>query len=369
MNKMKVEFAIREQILHRGYIGIDDMMRTAMSQNMSSYYKIKQPLGEKADFITSPEISQMFGEMIGIWCADIWYKLGQPTQFNILELGPGRGLLMRDLLRSTKNIIGFHEALSIQLLEINDQLIKIQKDQILPLHSRIEWISSFNKMNMMPSIVVANEFFDALPIKQYIKIKKEWHEVILTINPINQMLQFDHYDILNKSLQEHLSLAYMHAGDGAVLEESQESLKIIQLLTEHIKSYSGVVLVIDYGYDFLPSTRQNYQYISTLQAIQNHKFHPILKNLGEADLSAHVDFAAMRLAAEAHHGTVYGTVNQGDFLNNIGIKTRLNNLQIQNPDLAPILQKQYDRLASPQAMGNLFKILQIVPSQKIKPLL
>lgn len=368
MTKTTLESLIIEQISQKGYLGIDEMMRSAMSQNILSYYRTKQPLGENGDFITSPEISQMFGEMIGIWCIDLWYKLGRPNPFNILELGPGRGLLMRDLLRSTKHVVGFHDALHIQMLEINDTLIPIQKEQLLQLHQRIEWISSSSQIKAMPSIILANEFFDALPIKQYIKIKQDWHEIILTTNPIDQNLQFDHYDILNKQLKEHLHFAYPNAGDGAVIEESRESLNFIKQLTEHIKLYSGTILVIDYGYDFIPSLRQNHQYTSTLQAIRNHKFHPLLSNLGEADLSAHVDFTAIRLTAEAHHGIVYGTIGQGDFLHNIGIDTRLNSLKTQNPELAPILQKQYHRLTSPKAMGNLFKVLQIVHDEAVQPL-
>jgi len=367
MSIISVEESLRAAIAQHGYIGIDDMMRITMSASSSSYYRSKQPLGQDADFITSPEISQMFGEMIGVWCVDIWQRLGRPSDVTLVELGPGRGLLMRDLLRATQHVKGFHDAIHIELLEINPLLIDAQKEVLSFFSHKIRWITSINEITKSQSIIVANEFFDALPSKQYIKVKKEWNEIVLMIDPKNH-LKFEHCAVLSKILAEQLLHEHPRAGDGAVIEESIESLSVIKYLTDHIKLYDGAMLVIDYGYDLPPILRQDYQYTSTLQAIHNHQFHHILATLGEADLSTHVDFYAMKAVAEARHGLVFGSVEQGEFLRRLGIEVRLKALITQNPGTEVLLKKQYHRLTSKEQMGSLFRAIAITGRESMLPL-
>lgn len=361
---MSIENEIRKAVGKQGYIYLDELMRMAMSSSANSYYRSKQPLGSEADFITSPEISQMFGEMIGLWCLREWERLGKPNPVNLLELGPGRGLLMRDLLRATKNVSGFHDALQIQMLEINPKLIKEQQEQLTEFNAAsnncaVSWIDSVSRVANLPTIVIANEFFDALPIRQYIKVKKEWHEVALVIDPVDGMLKFDKRPMMPRLLVGQVVLEHLKARDGAVIEESPESIEIIQIIAEHIRKFSGSALVIDYGYDLPPLLRNDNQYMGTLQAVKRHKFTPVLGSLGDADLSAHVDFHALGQAAKARYVEAGKVKLQGDFLKRMGIGIRLKDLQEKNPELADVLARQVDRLVSEEKMGRLFKVLEL----------
>ncbi|MES2215338.1 MAG: SAM-dependent methyltransferase [Pseudomonadota bacterium] len=356
---MSIEKQIRKVIVSNGYICIDEFMRICMSASRDSYYRSKQPLGENADFITSPEISQMFGEMIGVWCLDQWHKLGKPNPFNLVELGPGRGLLMRDLLRGTKSSQDFHDAIHIQLLEINEILIEEQKQNLEFVREKVKWIQALHELSDIPSIIIANEFFDALPIKQYIKVKKEWKEVVLVIDPKDGRLKFDRMALMANIMTSQLALDHKEAGDGAVIEESKASIDIIHSIAEHIIQFSGAALIVDYGYDIGENERLKSQYHSTLQAVKNHQFCSILETLGSADISAHVDFTQLRIAAGARMTRASSTVGQGDFLRSLGIELRMRMLQRPNPDLSDILQKQYERLTSKDQMGNLFKVMTI----------
>lgn len=360
---MSIENEIRKVVGKQGYIYLDELMRMAMSSSANSYYRSKQPLGSDADFITSPEISQMFGEMIGLWCLQEWERLGKPNPVNLLELGPGRGLLVRDLLRATKNVPSFHDALQIQMLEINPKLIKEQQEQLKEFNAgdncALNWIDSVSRIAELPTIVVANEFFDALPIRQYIKVKKEWHEVALVIDPIDGMLKLDKRPMMPRLLVGQVVLEHLKARDGAVIEESPESIEIIQIIAEHIRKFGGAALIIDYGYDLPPLLRNDNQYMGTLQAVKRHKFTPVLASLGEADLSAHVDFHALGQAAKARYVEVGRVELQGEFLKRIGIGIRLNDLQEKNPELADVLARQVDRLVCEEKMGRLFKVMEL----------
>jgi NADH dehydrogenase [ubiquinone] 1 alpha subcomplex assembly factor 7 len=354
---MSIENEMRKRISKQGYLCVDDLMRMAMSSSANSYYRSKQPLGAEADFITSPEISQMFGEMVGLWCIKTWERLGMPNPVNLIELGPGRGLLMRDLLRATKNAKGFHGALQVQMLEINPKLIAEQKSQLEGY--KVTWIDSVNQIAELPSIIVANEFFDALPIRQYIKIKRDWHEIALVIDPDDGMLKFDKRPMMPRIFAGQVNLEHLKAGDGAIVEESQESIEIVQFIADHIKKLSGAAVIIDYGYDIAPVMRQDHQYMSTLQAIRRHKFVPVLSSLGDADLSAHVDFYALMQAAKARMVEVGELKSQGEFLKNLGIEIRLKALQDKNPKLANILARQVTRLIADDQMGKLFKVMEL----------
>jgi NADH dehydrogenase [ubiquinone] 1 alpha subcomplex assembly factor 7 len=354
---MSIENEMRKRISLEGYISIDDLMRTAMSASSNAYYRSKQPLGPEADFITSPEISQMFGEMIGLWSISAWERLGRPNPVNLIELGPGRGLLMRDLLRATKKVKEFHDALQIQMLEINSKLIEEQRDRLVGY--QVSWISSVNQISHLPSIIIANEFFDALPIRQYIKIKRDWHEVALVIDPDDGMLKFDKRPMMPRIFAGQVNLEHIKARDGAIVEESQESIETMQFISDHIKNFSGAALIIDYGYDISPSLRQDHQYMSTLQAIKGHKFVPVLSSLGDADLSAHVDFYALTQAAKTRMIKVSAIKSQGDFLKSWGIELRLKDLQDKNPELAEVLRRQVHRMIADDTMGKLFKVMEL----------
>ncbi|MDR0329873.1 MAG: class I SAM-dependent methyltransferase [Rickettsia sp.] len=357
---MPIDSKVRKLIEQNGSIKLDEMMLQVMSVNPSSYYKKQDKLGYLGDFTTAPEISQLFGEMIALWAIDQWHKMGCPKKTNLVELGPGQGVLMRDFLNVAKLVPEFYQSLSIELIEINPHFIKRQKINLklagLPIkhHTAVQYISK------IPSIIIANEFFDAMPIKQYIKSKELWYESILIIDPTDGKIKFDKIEV-SKELQNYLLQEHSNAYDGAVIEESPKSLEIIKFISKHIMKFGGASLVIDYGYDIDPIKRMRNQYDPTLQAIKNHKYYPLLETLGEADLSAHVDFYALKIVAQNIGINVYRSITQRDFLIGNGILLRSKLLQNKLPIIeANIIAKQVDRLIAPNKMGLLFKVLCLV---------
>lgn len=336
------------------------MMREVLHTNSDSYYKKTQNIGEKGDFTTAPEISQLFGEMLALWAIEKWQQSGNPKQFTLLELGPGQGQLMQDFLRVARLVPEFYDAAKIYLLEINPYFIKKQRLSLEQYHKDIKWISDITEVPKDPLIVIANEFFDALPIKQYIKVKERWFESVFIVDPIDGCIKYSKIAI-KELLQKQLLLDHPDSKDGAVVEESLESLDMVRKISKHIKSHGGAVLVIDYGYDIDIKNRIRGQYNSTLQAVKNHKYSSIIGTLGEADITAHVDFNALKRAAyeQGVHDTV--TSSQREFLLKYGIELRLRELQNKaTSEEADILERQVFRLISEKQMGELFKVLEIV---------
>ncbi|WP_375318636.1 class I SAM-dependent methyltransferase [Candidatus Tisiphia endosymbiont of Oplodontha viridula] len=357
---MPIDSKIRKLIEQNGSIKLDEMMLQVTSISPSSYYQRQNKLGCLGDFTTAPEISQLFGEMIALWAIDQWYKMGCPQKTNLVELGPGQGVLMRDLLNVAKLVPEFYQSLSIELIDINPHFIKKQQTNLklvgLPIkhHTAVQYISE------IPSIIIANEFFDAMPIKQYVKAKELWYESTLIIDPADGKIKFDKIEV-SKELQRYLLQEHSNAHDGAVIEESPKSLEIIKFISQHIVKFGGASLVIDYGYDIDPIKRTRNQYNPTLQAIKNHKYYPLLETLGEADLSAHVDFYALKTVCSNMGVNVHGSITQRDFLISNGILLRSQLLQSKLPTIeANIIAEQVDRLIAPNKMGLLFKVLYLV---------
>lgn len=364
---MSIEQKIRTAIEKRGFLPMDEVIELSMSGEQNSYYRTYQPLGSDGDFITSPEVSQMFGEMVGIWCMDLWVQLGKPNKCNIIEFGAGLGTLMRDILRVSIKNKSFFDSINLWIVDINPILQEKQQKILKNFSVHKNWVSGLHEVTPEPSIVIANEFFDALPIKQYIKQKSDWKENVVVIDPETNQLTCDLKSI-KKVLEQQLLYDHKNAGDGAVIEESPEGIKIIKSVAKHIQNYSGGALIIDYGYDIKPKSRNSKQYSQTLQAIKNHKYVPILSGLGTADLSSHVDFAALKKAATINKIFAYGAISQSEFLKRCGIDLRFKQLLKHNPEMSEILHKQYYRLVAKDQMGELFKAMAISSSDKIIPL-
>jgi len=353
---MELKLQIIKEIKDKGYITISDFMKIAMSTYKDSYYRRKNPFESKGDFITSPEISQMFGELIGIWIYNQWALLGKPSNLNLVELGPGSGVLMRDILKVILRT-DMAESFFIFMVDINHELVLKQKEN-LHFFNKIRWIESISDVPNSISIFIANEFFDALPISQYIKEKLEWKEVILRATEHNDDIIFARlslHDIQN----EHFKYEYKNARDGAIIEESRESLDTIRILAQHSNKYDSISLIIDYGYDVIPKLRKHTQYFPTLQAIKQHNYTPLLTHIGNTDLSAHVDFYALKKTAIASGASSFGAITQREFLQNLGINLRLQKLVDTNSNLQTILKNQYNRLMSKSQMGELFKVISI----------
>ncbi|MGX6959768.1 MAG: class I SAM-dependent methyltransferase [Rickettsia endosymbiont of Pentastiridius leporinus] len=357
---MSIDYKIRELIRQNAYITCDRLMEEALSLNPTSYYKHVKSLAEEGDFITAPEVSQLFGEIIGLWCIKEWQRIGCPNNCSLVELGAGRGLLMRDLLRTAKLVPQFYNALSVHIIDINENFIAQQKSNLQKFNLPINWHSSIEDIPKKPTIFIANEFFDAMPIKQYIKVKESWYERIFVVQPVDEKIKYDKIAV-SKQLQEYLLKTHTEAKDGAVLEKSYKSIEIMKFISEHIEKLGGSGLIIDYGYDINPNTRTRYQYNSTLQAIKNHTYCSIIENIGIADLSSHVDFHALKTVAINSKIKAIDTISQRDFLIENGILLRKQTLQdkLDQPQ-AQLIEKQVDRLISLKEMGSLFKVLQVM---------
>jgi len=357
---MPIDSKIRSIIKETGHITIDDMIREVLSTNSNSYYQSTESIGEDGDFITSPEISQLFGEMIALWAIEKWQLLGSPDKFALVELGPGQGKLMQAFLKVAKLDPKFFAAINIFLYEINPFFISSQKANLIEHDKPICWIKNINEIPKLPTIIIANEFFDALPVKQYLKVKEKWYESILVADPVDGRIKF-HKTEISKVLHNQLLHDHKKAGDGAVIEESVESLDITRYLSKHIHLHTGAALIIDYGYHIHSETRTGGQYNSTLQAIKNHQYNSILDTLGEADLTTHVDFIALSKAAREKDikNITFGT--QREFLIKYGIELRLETLKqsLIHHDFTNIA-KQVFRLTSDQQMGELFKALELL---------
>ena len=337
---------IAQRIRLQGPITIAEYMALALGHPEHGYYRRADPLGEAGDFITAPEISQMFGELIGLWCAEIWRLMGAPAQFNLVELGPGRGTLMADALRAAKVLPGFNEALAIHLVETSPALQRRQ-EEALTGHP-VTWHDNFGGVPAGPTILIANEFFDALPIHQFERTTDGWRERQVTLAGDQFALMLS----ANRSPAEVLipEILRLTAPAHAVVEVSPASVSTMTAIAQRLEHHGGAAIVIDYGHA-APGAGE------TLQAVRRHTFHDVLADPGSADLTAHVDFSA--LAAAAHpHAAIHGPVRQEDFLKGLGIELRAGQLrQHATKDQARDIEAALHRLIDPAEMGTLFKVL------------
>jgi len=302
------------------------------------YYGTRDPLGARGDFTTAPEISQMFGELIGLWLADLWDRAGRPAA-RYVELGPGRGTLAADALRAMAKA-GFTPP--VDLVENSPTLRAAQAERVPQAEFHLDLVGLHDDA---PLLVVANEFFDALPIRQLIATGEGWRERLVACQdtlflPIAGDRSFDM--IIPKDL--------LHADPGSVIETSPASVAILRGLAARLLEQGGAALIVDYGYEG-PAVGD------TLQAVKGHEYANPFDMPGEADLTAHVDFATLREAAEAEGLLVHGPVTQGAFLEAIGIGARTEALAKASPERAEQLALDRARLTDPEQMGELFKVI------------
>lgn len=346
---------IRDKILAEGPISIADYMALALSHPEHGYYTTRNPFGVRGDFVTAPEISQIFGEMVGIWTAATWSQLGGGP-VSLVELGPGRGTLMADVLRATKSIPDFHNAITIHMVETSPTLAHVQYMRLRDEHPRIEWVDSVDELPQSKMLFVANEFFDALPIKQHVMTDEGMRERRVGWNAEKQVLEFVLGDA---GLMLAKSSSKIPAG--TVMEQSPASKAVMRQIATRMKANGGAALIIDYGY--LGDAHRD-----TLQAVKTHLFHPVLEAPGEADITAHVDFMSLMHIAESAGNKAWGIATQGTFLRRIGAELRLEMLLKNAPqEQRESLIAGLARLMSPQAMGDLFKVMAVTHDARIEP--
>lgn len=347
--KTPLEVEIRRRIAAAGPMPVDEYMGLCLADSEHGYYTTRDPLGARGDFITAPEISQMFGELIGLWMTAVWKQMGSPAQVRIIELGPGRGTLMKDALRAAQVVPAFRDAVALHLIEINPVLEAQQERALEPLTVPMVWHPELNDVPDGPAIVVANEFFDALPIKQAIKSDDGWHERLVGIDG-NGELAFMTSPV-PMPLFDRLLPQAMRAVPAQSIYEWRDDRAAFDL-GRRVQTSGGAALVIDYGHAASGAG-------DTLQAVGQHAYADPLTALGAIDLTAHVDFAPLLKAAEAMGARAYGPVDQGPFLRRLGIETRAHTLKAKaSRAVAAEIDAALARLVGegPAGMGSLFKV-------------
>jgi NADH dehydrogenase [ubiquinone] 1 alpha subcomplex assembly factor 7 len=339
-----LEQVIAAQIRRAGPLPLDDFMTLALHHPTHGYYRTRDPLGAGGDFVTAPELSQAFGEVLGAWLARAWLDLGQPAPFRLVELGPGRGTLLEDVLRATRRVPGFHEDLRLHLVETSERLRAAQAARLAGFH--VGWHADLGEVPEGPLLLLANEFFDALPVHQLVWSAHGWLERCVALAEDGRL------EFRLAATPSPLAAELPEAGPGAVAEVSPTRTALAHAIGGRIARDGGVALVIDYGAWAEGPTGD------TLQATRDHApCHP-LDAPGTADLTTHVDFRALAQAARDGGAAVYGPVPQGTFLTSLGIHLRTAKLlERAAPGQQRELRAALFRLTDPGAMGELFKVL------------
>ncbi len=336
---------IKNLIRLEGPISLERYMTIALSDPRYGYYMTRDPFGAKGDFTTSPEISQIFGELLGLWCADLWIRMGCPAAISLVELGPGRGTLMHDALRGMKSVKGLMSAVRVTLVETSPTLRDAQRQLLEPSGIPIQWQSDVASLPELPTLFIANEFFDALPVRQYQRSQGQWHERLIGLNEQNKL-------IIGLAQEPERAIT-LDAIEGSLLERCLIGEAIMDELATHIAHVGGVGIAIDYGH-----TQSGLG--ETLQAMRGHDYVDPLNDPGEADLTTHVDFQRLAAIALRRGNTISGPILQADFLEALGIRQRGERLQksatvAQANAIALAVNRLTDR--SPKQMGSLFKVL------------
>ena len=341
---------IARRIALTGPISVADFMAEALGHPRLGYYRRAAPLGAAGDFVTAPEISQMFGELLGAWLVERWQAMGNPGVVRLVELGPGRGSLMADALRATRGVPGFHAALDLHLVEINVTLRAAQQAALAGFRPR--WHERFSEVPAGPTLLIANEFFDALPVRQFEKTKRGWVERMVGLAKDGETLAF----ALAPGVTPFSS--YLpDAAEGAQAEICEAGRALAAAIGARVKQDGGWALIIDYGYD------QGHG--ASLQAVRGHRGAGILDHPGETDLSAHVDFAALATATGAR---TFGPTGQGDFLSRLGIARRAETLKARaTTEQRLALDSALQRLIAADQMGTLFRVLAVGDDRSAAP--
>jgi NADH dehydrogenase [ubiquinone] 1 alpha subcomplex assembly factor 7 len=325
-----------------GPLAVDRYMDLALLDPAAGYYATRDPFGAHGDFITAPEVSQVFGELIGLWCADLWQRMGAPDPVILAELGPGRGTLMRDALRACRVVPGFLRAKRLHLVERSPVLRDLQARAV----GEATWHDDAADLPDGPLLLVANEFLDALPIRQFVRAIDGWHERRIGLAGDGQSLRFT----LDRAPSPD---AFFPIGAplGSLCEICPAALAVTGALSSRLVAQGGAALFIDYG-------RSTTEWGETLQAVRRHATHAVLDEPGSADLTAFVDFPALAVAARSAGAQVWGPVGQGEFLSALGIAAREAALVAKAaPDMAATIRTACRRLVDPAQMGFLFKAM------------
>jgi len=328
-------------------IPLDQFINIALYDKKFGYYMKKNPFGKKGDFVTSPLISNLFAEMLAVWCVSFWEHLGKPSKILLVELGPGDGTLCKDLLNTFKKFKYFYNSLEINLLEISNKLKTIQKKKIN--NKKVKWIKKIQEINCGPIIFLGNEFFDALPIKQIYKKKKLFLEKYVALSDDNKKIRFLYKKANNNLMKRIQKLNLISSGN--TIEYPLEAIKFINTISKKIDKFDGGLLTFDYGY----TAKKNQ---NTLQSIKKHKYTNILLMPHSSDITSHLNFTLFNSILKKNNLNVKKIIDQSKFLKKIGILERANILskKMTFKEKANMFYR-LKRLLDPMEMGNLFKVI------------
>ena len=336
-----------------GPISVSEYMATCLFDPEDGYYTTREPFGAAGDFITAPEISQMFGELIAVWLYRVWQESGRPLPVTLAEIGPGRGTLMKDMLRTLKRLDRtFVEAAAFAMIETSPRLAQIQKATLSDTGVPLAWHETTATLARTPLLIVGNELFDTIPVRQFVRHESGWRERMVGLDERGRLAFFAGAASLEPAL---LPRQAETAPEGSIFEVAPARTALMQTLAERIAALGGAGLFFDYGH-FEPGLGD------TLQAVRHHGHEDVLANPGLADLTTHVDFAA--LAAVARHlGLAANMTTQGAFLLAMGLLERAGSLGAKaDAQERDAITAAVERLAGPQAMGELFKVLAVLPA-------
>lgn len=338
-----LEALIRQEIEEKGPLSQGRFMELALHHPTYGYYESQEAVGQ--DFTTAPEISQVFGELIGAWAIDYYEKLGQPKALSLVELGPGKGTLMADFLRTAKVSSSFSQALNIYMVEINP-LLKAMQQRTIP-HA-LHHVEKFDQIPDAPHplIIIANEFFDVLPTNCYVRKGNILYEKCIGIQ--------------DNALDFTLVKRAENKGPDQIWEESPMAVRLIKEISTRLLNRGGIFLCIDYGYEQGSG--------ESLQALFKKEPSPPLSHIGESDLTCHVNFRRLKEIARFQGLGVLGPLPQGKFLENMGLDVRIGMLTHKNPSKKANLEIGATRLTHPQQMGTLFKVMAMFSPPSLIPI-
>jgi NADH dehydrogenase [ubiquinone] 1 alpha subcomplex assembly factor 7 len=350
VNSISLETEIRRRIERSGPMPVGQYMSLCLSHPTHGFYMTRDPLGRGGDFTTAPEISQIFGELIGLWAATVWKALGEPVHLHLVELGPGRGTLMRDALRAAQIVPDFLASTTLHLVEVSPVLMRRQREALSGFGVPIDWHQSLDDVPEGKVIIIANEFFDALPVQQAVKLSNGWHERVIEVDRVGNLA----FGISGEYLPRFDQLVPMEARDapvGAYYEWRND--RIALEVGRRIARDQGAALVIDYGH-----VRSAVG--ETFQAVGEHSYADPLVAPGLVDLTAHVDFQSLAHTVESMGARAHGPLTQAEFLRRLGIETRASALKAnatfnQSFEIDAAVQRLTDSRQT--GMGSLFKVI------------
>lgn len=312
-----------------------------MGESNARYYASRDPLGEQGDFITAPEVSQMFGELIGLWVTDLWVRMGSRKRIHFVELGPGRGTLAKGALAAAAR---YDFAPEIHFVETSATLRAIQREAFPACHHHHD-LSTLP--DDAPLLIVANEFFDALPVHQLVRSADGWFARMVGLDG-----EAFTYVAGKQRMDAMVPPSWVTATQGTMIETSPAAVALMTEISQRLREQGGAALIIDYGHMELRSG-------ATMQALKSHQKVDLFAHPGDADITAHVDFELLQQVAKDNGADVMGLQYQGEWLRQMGIDTRMEALQRRNPAEGAKIKRQRDRLVEDNQMGTLFKVLGI----------